>query len=83
MGILLFVVILVVSLLITGAICYQKFAVPAYRLLTPDDRRLCIMIVKEGKGFPLLCPYCIRKGACPCQPCQMVSELRNNHASMS
>ena len=77
---LIIVAVVVAGFVVAGIICFRAFALPAMRPLEEEDRAICSRLVKQGKAYPFLCAYSIKRRMCPCQPCPMVAAARDSDA---
>ena len=61
---------------IAGIICWHKLALPNMKSLSEDELKACRKIIEQGKGYPFVCKYALKKGTCPCLPCMKMEAVK-------
>jgi hypothetical protein len=78
--IFMLLVAIVLVFAVGGILAYFAFAVPAMRTAPPlseEDRAVCRKLIEGWKAYPFLCRSSVKKGACPCQPCQKLNAAKS------
>jgi hypothetical protein len=65
-----------ILVIVSGIICYRKFALPNMQPLSIQDLEICRDIVDTRQGYPWICRRALKTGECPCYPCEKLLVAR-------
>jgi hypothetical protein len=70
------------GIIVAGALCYRRLALPRMLPLSEQDLELCRHIVGRGEGLPWVCRRALKSGMCPCQPCERLERERRREREL-
>jgi hypothetical protein len=68
--------VLAIAFLISWPILIRKLMIPNAKPLSDEEIAICRKIVEQRRGYPYVCRWAVRHGACPCLPCSKLEAAR-------